>query len=180
MEITQSTAYKIMFLLVDETDDETPETGKSPTVTISKNGGAFASTTNSAAELSGGWYAVTLTTTETNTLGELVVEASDTGTDVYRTIYQVLAAPSTSIIITQAQHDAIADNVLRRLASNVEASSDGDTPGQKSLLGVILKITGRTRIAAAKMETYKNDETTLFFDQNVTTDPAADPISEVV
>ena len=94
-ELKQSTAATIMILMVDATDDETAETGKTLTVYLSKNGGAFATSTNAAAEVSGGsrgWYSLALTATEVNTIGELVVEAEATGCDIWRSVYSVVAA----------------------------------------------------------------------------------------
>lgn len=55
-----------MFMMVDATDLNTPETGITVTATISKDGGAFAACTNSVSEVSGGWYKITLTSTEMN------------------------------------------------------------------------------------------------------------------
>jgi hypothetical protein len=54
----------VMFMMVDATDLNTPETSVTVTATISKDGGAFASCSNSASEVSGGWYKITLTSTE--------------------------------------------------------------------------------------------------------------------
>ena len=54
------------FLMVDETDFATPETGLTVTCNISKDGGAFAASTNSAAEIGNGTYKITLTATEMN------------------------------------------------------------------------------------------------------------------
>jgi hypothetical protein len=56
----------VMFMMVDATDFNTPETGVTVTATISKDGGAFASCTNSVSEVSGGFYKITLTSTEMN------------------------------------------------------------------------------------------------------------------
>lgn len=55
-------AFLFCFKLVDNTDFATPKTGKSPTVTVSKNGAAFAGLTGSPAvsEISNGWYKVTV------------------------------------------------------------------------------------------------------------------------
>lgn len=53
-----------MFMMVDATDYATPETGVTVTATISKDGGAFASCSNSVTEVSGGWYRITLTAAE--------------------------------------------------------------------------------------------------------------------
>ncbi len=54
------------FIMVDDTDGKTPETGLTITATISKDGGAFASCTNSASEISNGFYKINLTQTEMN------------------------------------------------------------------------------------------------------------------
>ena len=97
-ELRQSVAVVITILMVDATDDETAETGKSLTVYISKNGGAFTTTTNSAVEISRGWYQLTLTATEVNTLGALIIEADASGCDTWRTVYNVVAAtPEVSL-----------------------------------------------------------------------------------
>lgn len=70
--LKQATAYTRMFYLVD--------TGLTPTVTISKAGAAFGAADNSPAEVSDGWYKLDLTTTDTNTAGELCYHFS-TGTN---------------------------------------------------------------------------------------------------
>lgn len=54
-----STAYALLFRLVDATDHVTPETGVTPTnVKLSKNNGAFAAPAGAVTELSDGWYRV--------------------------------------------------------------------------------------------------------------------------
>jgi hypothetical protein len=51
---TKNVAFSnLMFMMVDATDLNTPETGVTITATISKDGAAFASCTNSASEVSG-------------------------------------------------------------------------------------------------------------------------------
>ncbi len=89
MQITQSTTPTIIFLLVSSADDRTAITGATPTVTISKAGGAFAATSNSAAEIGSGFYKVALTALETGTLGALAVLATATSADPWRDIHQV-------------------------------------------------------------------------------------------
>ena len=90
--IKQSDTTKpIVFLLVSSTDHVTPVTGVTPTVTISKNGGAFASPTGTVAEIGNGWYSLTPSSTDTNTLGPLLVHATATGADPVDLEYQVVA-----------------------------------------------------------------------------------------
>jgi len=79
----------IMFLMIDSTDHLTGKTGLSPTVTFSKAGGAFGASTNSATEVSSGWYQIIPTSTESNTLGAFVIHATAAGADDHDTLLQI-------------------------------------------------------------------------------------------
>lgn len=68
----------VVFKMVDETDFATPETGLTVTATISKDGGSFASCTNSVSEIANGWYKVTLTATEMSA-DEIILKCTATG-----------------------------------------------------------------------------------------------------
>lgn len=66
---------------LDSTDGVTAETGLSPTIEISKAGAAFAAR-NSATAIShdaDGWYRVELNTTDTATVGPLMLKGTETG-----------------------------------------------------------------------------------------------------
>lgn len=86
-----STAQPLLFLLVSSTDKATAITGVTPTVTISKNGGAFASPAGAVTEIANGWYKVAGNATDANTLGPLVLHATGTGADPVDMIYEVVA-----------------------------------------------------------------------------------------
>ena len=79
--LQSSTQAALVFLMVDSTDHITGKTGLTPTVTISKNGGTFASPSGAVTEISGGWYKVAGNATDTNTLGPLALHATATGAD---------------------------------------------------------------------------------------------------
>lgn len=83
IQVPQSTTRRVMLKLY-LTGTTTAATGKTAAVTLSKAGAAFgnpsAGATN-ATELSGGWYYADLSTTDTGTLGDLVVRAAATGCD---------------------------------------------------------------------------------------------------
>jgi len=68
----------LTFVMVDATDFNTPETGVTVTATISKDGGAFASCSNSASEISAGAYKITLTSTEM-TADNILLKFTGTG-----------------------------------------------------------------------------------------------------
>ena len=178
-KITQSTEYEYLFKLVNADDDESAETGKAPTVQIRKAGGSFGPTTNPASEIANGWYKVIFTTTEANTLGPMLIEAWATGTNVWSDKVVVEAAVgAVAVNLDTTQLNKIADTIIRRAMSSVEASATGDTPSQYSLLGAVLKIIGRVEIDGIneQMVVYETDETTEFFRQDITTDPGAEPI----
>ena len=157
----------ITFLMVDATDDETAETGLSPlpAVYISKNGGAFTATTNAAVEMSNGFYKVTLTATETNTDGEIMLYATATGCDVTRRgDWYVATTPATVTIgdLSTAICNKIADHALRRTAANIEASATGaDTLDLQSLYGMVAMAVNKTAATASDTVTvYKANNTT--------------------
>ena len=79
--LQSSTQAALVFLMIDSTDHITGKTGLTPTVTISKNGGTFASPSGAVTEIANGWYKVAGNATDTNTLGPLALHATATGAD---------------------------------------------------------------------------------------------------
>jgi hypothetical protein len=79
--LKQSTAYTRMFLMVDAADHISAKTGLTVTVTLSKAGGSFAAAGGTVTEVANGWYKIALTTTDTNTLGDLAYHCTGTGAD---------------------------------------------------------------------------------------------------
>lgn len=69
------------FLLVASADHVTAVTGASPTVTISKNGGAFASPSGAVTEIGSGWYQLAGNATDRGTLGEFLLHATAASAD---------------------------------------------------------------------------------------------------
>jgi hypothetical protein len=76
-----TTAYPIPFFMVDSADHVAGKTGLTPTVTLSKNGAAFASPAGGVTELSAGWYKLAGHADDRDTLGELILHATATGAD---------------------------------------------------------------------------------------------------
>ena len=67
--------------MVDSTDHVTAETGLSPTVTISKNGGAYGAASGAVTEVGNGVYSYAGNATDRETLGELMIHAEAAGAD---------------------------------------------------------------------------------------------------
>ncbi len=94
IEIHQSVSRVVLLKLFD-TGTTTASTGKTVAVTISKNGGSFGNPSagsTTATEIANGWYSVTLSTTDTNTLGDLVVRGTATGCDASERLFAVVDA----------------------------------------------------------------------------------------
>lgn len=80
----QSTSRVAMLKVFLSSDHVTAATGKTVAIVLSKNGGAFANPNagaTNATEVSNGWYKVTLDTTDTNTVGDLVVRGTAASCD---------------------------------------------------------------------------------------------------
>jgi hypothetical protein len=73
--------YPILFFMVDSADHLTGKVGLTPTVTLSKNGGAFAGAVGAVSEISNGWYSLEGNATDRNTLGTLAIHATAVGAD---------------------------------------------------------------------------------------------------
>ncbi len=93
--IPQSATIRVLLKLYLSSDHVTNATGKTVAVTISKNGAAFgnpsAGTTN-ATEIANGWYYVDLSTTDTGTLGPLIVRGTAGSCDDSEVYYTVVNA----------------------------------------------------------------------------------------
>lgn len=90
-ELKQSQAANVIIFMADSTDHITGKTGLTLTVTLSKDGGAFASITPTVTERTSGWYNIALTTLHTDTVGDLVVRATATGADASERPLNVVA-----------------------------------------------------------------------------------------
>lgn len=91
-DLTQSqTAEPLTFCMIDSSDHISPKTGLTCTVTLSKNGGSFASPSGAVTEIGSGWYKVAGNATDTNTLGQLILHATSTGADPTDERYQIVS-----------------------------------------------------------------------------------------
>jgi hypothetical protein len=73
----------------------------------------------------------------------------------------------------------LADHTLRRTYANARASSDGDTFDFRSLLGAIAKLVNKWTISGATLTLYHEDDATSAGTQAITSDAAADPITQL-
>lgn len=85
-----TTTQPLLFLLILSSDHLSPATGKTPTVTISKNGAAFASPAGAVAEISGGWYKVAGNATDNATGGPLALHVTEASSDNVDDVFPVV------------------------------------------------------------------------------------------
>lgn len=88
--IKQSTARNRMVLMVDAADHVTGKTGLTLTIRLSKDGAAFATVTPIVTELEAGFYSLALTSSESDTLGDLAYHISGGGADPTDFVDQVV------------------------------------------------------------------------------------------
>jgi hypothetical protein len=99
--LKQSTGINIMVLMVDATDHVTGETGLTLTVTASKDGAAFGSISPTVSERGNGWYNLALTTSHTNTLGDLALHVTGAGADPADLLCSVVAGSLDADVSTR-------------------------------------------------------------------------------
>ena len=92
---------RIPFILLS-TSDGSPITGATPTVTISKDGGTFASATNNPAEIGNGYYYINLTDAETTVTYNVVIRATATGAQPTAVVWEPEQAIPTAADNAQA------------------------------------------------------------------------------
>lgn len=142
--LKQSAAANVPLKVYLASDHLSPATGKTLTVTLSKDGGAFAAAAGAVTEIASGWYKLALTTADAGTPGALVVRATAAGCDDAEVVCQVV--PDLPGSLTPAA-------VATALWTDLTAGSDFSTAGS---VGALLKaqlgnVDGKTIPAALQI-----------------------------
>lgn len=138
-----STARPLLFLMIDSADHLSGKTGLSPTVTISKNGAAFASPAGTVSELGNGWYSVAGNATDTNTLGPLLLHATAASADPCDAWFEVVAFDPSD-----------ATRLGLTALPNANAAANGGLPTVDSANGVKISVgasTGQINASSGKV-----------------------------
>jgi hypothetical protein len=147
--VAQSTSYVVMLKVFLSNDHVTAATGKTVAITISKAGGAFgnpnAGATN-ATEVSSGWYKVTMDTTDTGTLGDLVVRGTATACDDTEQVIQITDDPTTLLDRTAGVETGM---TLRQALRLMSAAILGKASGMETTTAVFRDVNdSKNRISA--------------------------------
>jgi hypothetical protein len=140
MLLKQSTARSVVVLMIDSSDHLSGKTGLTLTINASKDGAAFSSITPTVTELSYGFYKLALTTSHTDTLGDLALHVTATGADATDKVWQVLAdlpgtSPTAAAIADAVWDEATADHTT----AGTFGKKTGDAPTATENADALLK-----------------------------------------
>lgn len=130
------TAQNLTFLMVLASDHVSPATGLTPTVTLSKAGGSFASPSGAVSEIGNGWYKVAGNATDSNTLGSIILHASAATADPTDREYEIVAFDPQSATAFITGINSLAPPANWNLAS-IDANGRVD----------VIKVAGTTQTA---------------------------------
>lgn len=114
-DLKLSTVRNLSVFMTDSTDHITGKASLTLTITASKDGAAFATITPTVTDLGNGWYTLALTTTHTNTAGDLAIHITGTGADPTDVLCQVLADLSGGTVSSVTGN--VGGNVVGSVAS---------------------------------------------------------------
>jgi hypothetical protein len=121
-ELKQSTAANVAVFMADSTDHVTGKTGLTLTITASKDAAAFGSISPVVTELANGWYKLALTTSHTDTLGDLAIHVTGTGADPTDFVSRIIAWDKAVVSIPAVAAGAAGGLILTG-ASNAGATT---------------------------------------------------------
>lgn len=121
----------------------------------------------------------TNTEMEARTLAAASYATASTLATVAADVVLILADTGTDgVVLSSGQCNAIADHVLRRNQSNVEASSNGDTLALSSVYGAVQQLQ-EASASGTTLTVKKTDGSTTLGTKTLATDAAADPVTGV-
>ena len=137
MLLKQSTARNLLVFMTQSADHVTGLTGATLTITASKDGGAFASISPTVTERGSGWYSLALTSSHTDTLGDLalhVTAASADPTDLVRQVVVSLPGEdSANVTAIKAKTDSLTFTVAGQVDANIQYVNDVQVNGTGAL-----------------------------------------------
>ena len=193
----QGVAFDMVFKAYLSSDHVTAATGKTIAVQISKNKAAFGNPSAGVVnmtEIANGWYYVNMSSTDTNTLGPMILRGTSSGVDDVEAFWNMVDAHNagfdgvfsaaagagvtvttnndkTGYALTTAGNAAVADKLLGR---NLAGGADGTRTVQDALRVLRNKVS----IAAGTLTVTQEDDATPAWTGAVVT-TAGNPISSI-
>lgn len=175
-KIKQSTTKNVMVFMTDSADHISGKTGLTLTITASKDGAAFASITPTVTDRGSGFYNLALTTTHTNTLGDLALHITGTGADPTDLVLLVEAGatdadvssrmaaytqPTGFLAATFPTTVASPTNITAGTVTTVSGNVNGSVGSVTGLTAANLDATISSRLASASYTAPDNATITL-------------------
>ena len=104
-EWIRSQANKITFVMIDSNGSEVSGLGTGFTLEVSKNGGVFAASAGTKAEIGDGWYSYTSTAGEADTTGPVAIKVTGSGAVQQNLEYVVKQRNASAIEFTYTVTD---------------------------------------------------------------------------
>jgi hypothetical protein len=188
--ISQSVAKRVVLKAFLASDHISPATGKTIAVVISKNGAAFGNPNAGATNATGiasGWYYVDLDTTDTGTVGPLIVRGTEGTIDDTEIAFSVEA--NASVDVASIANGAITAAAIATGAIDADAlASDAVTEiwgkavteptGEPAATGTVLEILAWL-LALSANPVIQTDDTQTLRNRADSTDIAAATVSIV-
>jgi len=163
--LKQSTAYDLSVFMTDSADHVTGKTGLTLTITAGKAGAAFASISPTVTERGSGWYSAALTTSHTDTNGDMAFHITGTGADPSDLVVQIRANVLGDTLPASIQSVAAGAITAAAFAANAldavwSAATRLLTAGTNIVLAKGTGLTGLNDIAAGAAMTLTSGERT--------------------
>lgn len=180
--LAKSTARNLMVFLTASSDHVTGLTGATLSVSISKDGAAFASISPTVTERGNGWYNIALTTAHTDTTGDLVLRATASGADpidLREQVVEGLPAANFGLLdittsgyvrTSQTSNHQATDHLLGR---NISGGSDGG----RTISQALHFLRNKWTVSGGTLTVYDTDDTTTSWTASVSSTAGADPIT---
>jgi hypothetical protein len=138
----QQTSEPLLFLMVLASDHISPATGLSPTVTLSKNGAAFASPDGAVSEVGNGWYKVAGSAVDSDTVGPLLLHATAGTADPTDEQYDVvLFNPTVSTAAGVSTGSAFTGlDLITAALKTIGVLAAGETPSNEDAADALLRL----------------------------------------
>lgn len=156
----QSTAYTRTFKMIDSADHLSKKTGLTCTVNLSKAGAAFAAAGGAVSEVANGWYKVALSTTDTNTLGDLSFYITASGADDTDFVDQVVARDLADLCFPTTSGRSL--DVTATGEAGIDWSNVGAPTTTLALTGTTIATTQKVDIETIKTNAVVNGGTITF------------------
>ena len=147
------TARPLLFKLYLSSDHVTGATGKSPTVTLSKNGAAFAAPAGAVTELANGWYKVAGNATDAGTTGPLVLHATAAACDECAELFEVVGYDPDAGTVGLLDGAVTADKIAASAITDAKIAFPAEAAGRPTGAKVVYGTDGSTALETQTQST---------------------------